>query len=262
LQASAITQEPNLFSDTHLFQIKASRKAFRKACTCNNADVIFASEQHLLVATKSRLLRNLHPAMMWTVTCGQCLIWPQTTNWREYTIFCLVSHHHLKHHCIACPGTQKRQRFAVNCLPYRKPANSKCEQFCCGTTRGCCAGTSLLSPLFKSLLTQREPAALKHRGRAAVMHRIEQRMRFLAVSSDFFGQVQLLAVLAVGISQLLHHRQIQLPPCVDSTPVTGSCCYASVTSWRSSVPAPSSQRSAICNHLTHVLPIGLIKSTK
>ncbi|DBA73736.1 TPA: hypothetical protein ACH3X2_009712 [Trebouxia sp. C0005] len=44
-------------------------------------------------------------------------------------------------------------------------------------------GTSLLSPLIKSLLTQREPAALKHRGRAAVMHRIEQRMRFLAADS-------------------------------------------------------------------------------
>lgn len=41
--------------------------------------------------------------------------------------------------------------------------------------------TSLLSPLIKSFLTAREPAALKHRGRAAVMHRIEQRMRFLAV---------------------------------------------------------------------------------
>ncbi|KAL0017824.1 hypothetical protein WJX77_005235 [Trebouxia sp. C0004] len=44
-------------------------------------------------------------------------------------------------------------------------------------------GTSLLSPLIKSLLTQREPAALKFRGRAAVMHRIEQRMRFLAADS-------------------------------------------------------------------------------
>lgn len=42
--------------------------------------------------------------------------------------------------------------------------------------------TNLLSPLIKSVLTAREPAALKHRGRAAVMHRIEQRMRFLGVS--------------------------------------------------------------------------------
>ncbi len=44
--------------------------------------------------------------------------------------------------------------------------------------------------MIKSLLTQREPAALKHRGRAAVMHRIEQRMRFLAVSSDQLSSTQ------------------------------------------------------------------------
>lgn len=44
-------------------------------------------------------------------------------------------------------------------------------------------GASLLSPLLKSILTTKEPAALKHRGRAAVMHRIEQRMRFLAADS-------------------------------------------------------------------------------
>lgn len=43
--------------------------------------------------------------------------------------------------------------------------------------------TSLLSPLIKSVLTAREPAALKHRGRVAVMHRIEQRMRFLGADS-------------------------------------------------------------------------------
>ena len=40
-----------------------------------------------------------------------------------------------------------------------------------------------MSPIIKSLLTEREPAALKYRGRAAVMHRVEQRMRFLAVQT-------------------------------------------------------------------------------
>ena len=54
------------------------------------------------------------------------------------------------------------------------------------------AVSSLLSPLLKSILVAREPAALKHRGRLAVMYRIEQRMRFLAVLHD----------LAHG---LLHH---------------------------------------------------------
>lgn len=43
------------------------------------------------------------------------------------------------------------------------------------------AGASLLSPVIKTLMTEREPAALKHRGRATVMHRIEQQLRFLAV---------------------------------------------------------------------------------
>ncbi len=131
-------------------------------------------------------------------------------------------------------------------LTYWKQVDSKCEFFCCGTPGCICAGTSLLSPLIKSLLTQREPAALKHRGRAAVMHRIEQRMRFLAVSSNRSAEFNSLLFLLLASKQLLHHRQIQLPHCVDSTPATGSCCYASVTSWKSSAPAPSSQRSAIC----------------
>lgn len=52
---------------------------------------------------------------------------------------------------------------------------------CSSTTLLLAVETSLLSPLIKSVLTAREPAALKHRGRVAVMHRIEQRMRFLGV---------------------------------------------------------------------------------
>ena len=69
-------------------------------------------------------------------------------------------------------------------------------------------------------------------------------------------------LLLLASNQLLHHRQIQLPHCVDSTPATGSCCYASVTSWKSSAPAPSSQRSAICKSYIILLPCGPIKSHK
>ena len=41
-------------------------------------------------------------------------------------------------------------------------------------------------------MTEREPAALKHRGRAAVMHRVEQRMRFLAVNTIISSQSKLI----------------------------------------------------------------------
>ena len=39
-------------------------------------------------------------------------------------------------------------------------------------------------------MTEREPAALKHRGRATVMHRIEQQLRFLAVCTDLIALAQ------------------------------------------------------------------------
>ncbi len=42
-------------------------------------------------------------------------------------------------------------------------------------------GASPLSPLLKSILKENEPAAISHRGRASIMHRIESRFRFLAV---------------------------------------------------------------------------------
>ena len=42
-------------------------------------------------------------------------------------------------------------------------------------------GVSPLSPLLKSILQDNEPAAMAHRGRASIMHRIESRFRFLAV---------------------------------------------------------------------------------
>lgn len=76
--------------------------------------------------------------------------------------FCLVRtpcQHHCMHCCLCQPSKQIQS----------KPSDR------------CCAGASLMSPIIKSLLTEREPAALKYRGRAAVMHRVEQRMRFLAV---------------------------------------------------------------------------------
>ena len=44
-------------------------------------------------------------------------------------------------------------------------------------------GASPLSPLVKSLVADAEPAAIALRGRASIMHRIESRFRFLAVST-------------------------------------------------------------------------------
>lgn len=84
--------------------------------------------------------------------------------------------------------------------------------------------TSLLSPLIKSILTAREPASLKHRGRAAVMHRIEQRLRFLAVGLQpppverkcyNSSHAHLLSVT---------YRQTLLLHCEGTIPATGRCC--------------------------------------
>ena len=49
------------------------------------------------------------------------------------------------------------------------------------TSQPCFAGVSPLSPLLKTVLRDNEPAAMTYRGRASLMHRIEQRFRFLAV---------------------------------------------------------------------------------
>ena len=46
----------------------------------------------------------------------------------------------------------------------------------------CAAGASPFSPVLKSLLADDEPAAAALRGRRALMHRVETRFRFLAVS--------------------------------------------------------------------------------
>ena len=45
------------------------------------------------------------------------------------------------------------------------------------------AGSSPLSPVIKSIVVENEPAAAHLRGRVGLMHRIESRFRFLAVSS-------------------------------------------------------------------------------
>ena len=42
---------------------------------------------------------------------------------------------------------------------------------------------SLFSPFVKSLVVEKEPAAVEYRGRTAVMHKIQSRFRFLAASS-------------------------------------------------------------------------------
>ena len=49
------------------------------------------------------------------------------------------------------------------------------------TSQSCFTGVSPLSPLLKTILRDSEPAAMSYRGRASLMHRIEQRFRFLAV---------------------------------------------------------------------------------
>jgi hypothetical protein len=48
---------------------------------------------------------------------------------------------------------------------------------------GRAAGSSPLSPFVKSLVADNEPAAVSLRGRGALMHRLETRFRFLAVSA-------------------------------------------------------------------------------
>jgi len=52
---------------------------------------------------------------------------------------------------------------------------------------GRAAGSSPLSPFVKSLVADNEPAAVSLRGRGALMHRLEARFRFLAVSATLLG---------------------------------------------------------------------------
>eukprot|EP00884_Botryococcus_braunii_P020484 jgi/Botrbrau1/7119/Bobra.0165s0135.2 len=44
-------------------------------------------------------------------------------------------------------------------------------------------GRSLFSPLLKTLVSDKQPAAIMYRGRTALMHRIEERFRFLAADA-------------------------------------------------------------------------------
>ena len=53
------------------------------------------------------------------------------------------------------------------------------------------AGVSPLSPVVKSLVADNEPAAVGLRGRVALMHRLEARFRFLAVSATDFAPARL-----------------------------------------------------------------------
>ena len=91
------------------------------------------------------------------------------------------------------------------------------------------AGGSLLSPLVKSLVADNEPPAVGLRGRTTLMHRIENRFRFLAVS--FLVNTYLLDpnTQISASKRLLLCRPIQVPCYVATGHPTGRpCCECEI----------------------------------
>jgi hypothetical protein len=78
---------------------------------------------------------------------------------------------------------------------------------------GAHAGKSLFSPLLKSLMSDNQPAAILRRGRSSVMHRIEERFRFLAVSADVHlsqGLVRALPSLVASVLMCYPRSMVRL----------------------------------------------------
>ena len=154
-----------------MFAVDLSIPGVRACARTDHSDLLLQAARRVAAYL---LLLSLGPAMTSIATCGQCSTWLQMRNLNECTTYCSVSSSadfvqqsmvlHSKH-LLSSPLTEE------NC------------NLLCHSLENVTVETSLLSPLIKSFLTAREPAALKHRGRAAVMHRIEQRMRFLAVGA-------------------------------------------------------------------------------
>ena len=71
-----------------------------------------------------------------------------------------------------------------------------------------------MSPLVKSLVADNEPPAIHLRGRVSIMHRIESRFRFLAVSTSPAGHRT--HIPNSQTPELAYHscKHLEMLPCV------------------------------------------------